>query len=450
MIRQPTSRRLDHFTNPCSNNLVPVKARQSEYKAVGIRELREAEGKLSFRQRASAHARYLDSMRAARQDTYLREVVSPADREVVIRDPFTNDARRMLMFASNNYLGAANDPHVLEKVRTGIREFGVGLGGPPLLNGYSHLMRELEERLSAHKGKEATMLFSSGYLANLALASALPQARDRFLYDELHHASFRDGARLGRGHFEAFPHNDTAALETLLKLELEEPNATTFVTVEGVYSMDGDLCPLPEVVRLCKEHDAVLVLDDAHGTGVIGENGAGTAEHFGLGDEVEIIMGTFSKAIAMTGAYISASRDVIKFLRFFARPYIFSAALPPVSLLAVHGALDIIENEPERRQRLRENVQSLVRLLDKFELAATPEAAIVSVLVPEWLNIRAASYAFHQKGIFLSAIEYPAVPENAQRFRISVMVSHTRDDLNRLATAFEEVWADPMVRIDGE
>jgi glycine C-acetyltransferase len=193
-----------------------------------------------------------------------------------------------------------------------------------------------------------------------------------------------------------------------------------------------------------------LVLDDAHGTGVIGENGAGTAEHFGLEDEVEIVMGTFSKAIAMTGAYISASREIIKLLRFFARPYIFSAALPPVSLLAVHGALDIIENEPELRQRLRDNVQYLVQRLDGFKRAATPEAAIVSILVPVWMNIRSASYAFHQKGIFLSAIEYPAVPENAQRFRISVMVNHTRQDLEKLAIAFEEVWADPGVRIEGE
>ena len=238
------------------------------------------------------------------------------------------------------------------------------------------------------------------------------------------------------------------ALETLLKLEPETPNATTFVTVEGVYSMDGDLCPLPKVVHLCKKHDAVLVLDDAHGVGVMGENGAGTAEHFGLEDEVEIIMGTFSKALAMTGAYISASMEIIKLLRFVARPYVFSAALPPVALLAVHGALDIIEQEPERRERLRDNVRYLTRLLDKFKRAAKPGAAIVSILVPEWMNIRAANYAFHQKGIFLSAIEYPAVPEDAQRFRISVMANHTREDLERLATAFEEVWVDPKVRIE--
>ena len=422
----------------------------AEYQPIGIRGLLEAGAQLPFRQRASAFARYLDSMHAARQDTYLREVISPTDREVAIRDPFTKEVRRMLMFASNNYLGAANHPHVLQKVHNGIREYGVGLGGPPLLNGYSRLMRELEERLSAQKGKEATMLFSSGYLANLALASALPPPRDRVLYDELHPASFHDGTRLGRGQFEAFPHNDTMALEALLKLEPEAPNATTFVTVEGIYSMDGDLCPLPEVVSLCKQHDSVLVLDDAHGTGVIGENGGGTAEHFGLEGEVDIIMGTFSKAIAMTGAYISASQEIIKHLRFLARPYFFSSALPPVSLLAVHGALDIIENEPERRQRLRDNVQYLAQLLDKFERTATPEAAIVSILVPKWMDIRAANYAFHQKGIFLSAIEYPAVPENAQRFRISVMVNHTRQDLERLATAFDEVWADPTVRIEGE
>ena len=183
------------------------------------------------------------------------------------------------------------------------------------------------------------MIFSSGYLANLALASTLPDLRDRFLYDELHHASFLDGTRLGRGQFEAFPHNDTMALKAILKSKSNAPNATTFVTVEGVYSMDGDLCPLPEVVRLCKEHDCILVLDDAHGTGVIGENGAGTAEHFGLEDDVEIIMGTFSKAIAMTGAYISASREIIKLLRFFARPlHFFRSAASSVPAGCARGA----------------------------------------------------------------------------------------------------------------
>jgi glycine C-acetyltransferase len=419
------------------------------YKSLGVRDLLDAGAQLPFREKATAFSRYMDGMHAARQDTYLREVVSPADREVLVRDPFTKDIRRMLMFASNNYLGAANHPHVLERIRQGIREYGVGLGGPPLLNGYSRLMRELEERLSAHKQKEDTMLFSSGYLANLALASALPDTRDRFLYDELHHASFRDGTRLGRGAFEEFPHNDTAALEQCLTLPAEDPNTTTFVTVEGVYSMDGDLCPLPEVVRLCKEHDSVLVLDDAHGTGVLGETGAGTAEHFGLENDVEILMGTFSKAIAMTGAYISASKEIIKLLRYLARPYIFSAALPPVSLLAVHGAMDLIEQEPERRQQLRDNVRYLTQRLGQFDFAAPPEAAIVSVLAPAWMNLRAANYAFHQKGIFLSAIEYPAVPENAPRFRVSVIANHTRADLDTLATAFEEVWADPKTRKEG-
>lgn len=424
-----------------------MNTKKSTHKPIGIKGLLKSGAQLDFRQRAEAYARYLDEAHSARQDTYLREVVSPMDREVVVRDPFTKEVRYMLMFASNNYLGAANHPHVLEKIREGIAKYGAGLGGPPLLNGYSSLMRELEDRLSAQKGKEATMIFSSGYLANLALASALPVTRDRFYYDELHHASFHDGTRLGRAHFEAFPHNDTNALESLLRHDDELTNASTFVTVEGVYSMDGDLCPLPEITRLCKEHDALLVLDDAHGTGVIGENGAGTAEHFGMEDEVDIIMGTFSKAIAMTGAFISASKEIIKLLRFSARPYLFSAALPPVALLAVHGALDVIENEPERRERLRESVRYLVSLLEEFELAARPEAAIVSVMVPEWMNIRVANYIFHQQNIFLSAIEYPAVPENKQRFRVSVMVNHTRKDLERLAAAFRIVWAEPEVRV---
>jgi len=414
-------------------------------KASGLKRYLYEGRTLPFYSRTAAFSAFMENLRSSRQVTYFREVLSPSDREVLVTDPFTGDVRTMLLFASNNYLNLATHPHVLETVRSGMLKYGVGIGGPPLLSGYSRLMRQLEDRLSAQKAKEATLLFSSGYQANLSLAAALPGPYDTFIYDELSHASLHDGTRLGKGHFRRFRHNDVADLRTLLEGSSGPAGASTFVGVEGVYSMDGDLCPLPQIVSLCKKHEAVLVLDDAHGSGVMGDRGAGTAEHFGVEDDVDIIMGTFSKAFAMSGGFISSTKEVVQYLRFFARPYMFSAALPPISLLALLGSLDVMENEPERPSILKSNVTYLSPLLEKYGLVANPEAAIICLAVPEWMDIRKANYVLHQQGIFLNAIEPPAVATGAERFRISVMVNHTKDDLDRLAEAIDHVWNDQTV-----
>ncbi|MCB9282573.1 MAG: pyridoxal phosphate-dependent aminotransferase family protein [Lewinellaceae bacterium] len=412
---------------------------QLKEKDLGLRDFLQLQKQQALEERATTFTAFSDEARRRGANTYARMVVSPADRKVVIQDPFSGKLRAMLMFASNNYLGLANHPYVKEKVKAAIDKFGVGLGGPPLLNGYTRLMSELEARLAALKKKPAALVFSSGYGANLGLISALVKENDRVLYDELSHASFHDGLRMAKARADSFAHNDLTQLEALLKADGKK-SLNLFVGVEGVYSMDGDMAPLDKIVELCHRYGAFLWLDDAHGTGILGEHGGGTAEEHGVEESIDLSMGTFSKAFAVTGGFLAASREIIEYIRYFARPYVFSAALPPVLLAAVLAGLDVLEQEPERRTELRNISQYAAEKLRPFGLTVDPQAAIIAIRVPEWMNIRRANYLIHQRGIFLNAIEFPAVPENQQRFRISLMVNHTKEDVDLLAAVLEEVW----------
>jgi glycine C-acetyltransferase len=372
--------------------------------------------------------------------SYRRVVTSPADREVEVIDPRTGAPRRMLMFGSNNYLGLANHPYVRAAVAAAIDRFGVGLGGPPLLNGTTRLHQELEERLSALKHAEATALFASGYGANVGLVTALADPRqDAVIFDEYSHASLVDAVRMAGLRPMTFPHNDVDALAAALT-DPGTRRGDTFVGVEGVYSMDGDLAPLDRIVPLCRQHGAFLVLDDAHGTGVLGEGGSGAASHFGVAGQVDITMGTFSKAFGMAGGFVSASRPLVEYLRFFARSYMFSASLPPVVVAAVLAGLDVLEREPERIERLRGNVRYAAAALARLGLRLAPEAAILTLRAPRGMDVRRAAARFHEAGIFLNSVEYPAVPRDEQRLRISLMASHTRGDIDRLVGRIEEIW----------
>lgn len=377
----------------------------------------------------------------------MRCINSPTDREVRIVDPLSGESRSMLMFGSNSYLGLADHPHVRERAQRAIDEFGVGLGGPPLLNGYTTLHRELEERLAALKGTEDALIFSSGYSANVGLVTGLMNSKDVVLYDSYSHASFCDGIKMAGVQSFRFPHNDLVQLRRLLEQNASEDH-DTYVGVEGVYSMDGDIAPLDVLVDLCEEFGAILIVDDAHGTGVMGKHGHGTAEHFGVESRIPITMGTFSKAFSVTGAFVAGSRDVINYLRFFARSYMFSASLPPPVVATVLAGLEVMEREPERLETLRENVRYATEGLRRLGFTMNPEAAIIPILVPTAIDIRKASRKFHERGIFINSVEYPAVPVSQQRFRVSMMATHTIDDIDRLLTAVKEVWAECATAAD--
>ena len=363
-------------------------------------------------------------------------------RSVRVFDNKKQENREMLMFASNNYLGFAAHPYIKERVASAIKKFGVGLGGPPLLNGYTILMHELEERISSLKGKEDTLIFSSGYNANLGLMSAISSKKNVFLVDNLSHASLFDGLRLNKSNYKTFKHNDIEDIHQNIR-ELNHNNFDeSFICVEGVYSMDGDLSNLPEISKLAKKYNAFTVLDDAHGTGVLGENGGGTAEFFNLENEIDISMGTFSKAFALTGGFLSGDKEIIEYIRYFSRPYVFSAAMPPVLIVALLAGLDLVEKEPWRRKKVLENAKYAMRKLSGFKLTATPQAAIISIHVPNWIDIRKANAKLDRMGIFINAIEYPAVELNDQRFRISITAEHTKEDIDKLVESLKEVWND--------
>jgi len=397
--------------------------------------------RLTLNERLTSFSNIYKESNDTQHNFYSRQVISSADRQVEVIDPLTNKPKKMLMFGSNNYLGLANHPHVCEMVHKTIDRYGAGIGGPPLLNGYTSLIRKLEERLSFLKHAEDTLLFSSGYSTNLGLISGLVNFNDIVFFDEYSHASFCDGIKLGKVKKSTFHHNNIDELTTLLEEKSKVLRGDTFVGVEGVYSMDGDLAPLDVIVPLCRRNKATLIVDDAHGTGVMGSNGSGTSEYFGKSKEIDINMGTFSKVFAMTGGFISASKPAINYLRFFARSYMFSASLPPVVVAAVLAGLDVIEKEPERRQMLFNNVKYAAESLRRFGFVTEPKAGIITLRVPENMNIREAANHFHHAGIFLNAIEYPAVPVNEQRFRISMMATHTKDDINKLIECVEETWS---------
>lgn len=397
--------------------------------------------KFSFTERMTFFSNFIKEQVNQKHYFYMRETNSAADREVEVNDRYTGKQRKFLMFGSNNYLGLANHPHVREKVKECINQYGVGIGGPPLLNGYTRLCRSLEERLAAIKKKEDAIIFSSGYSTNIGIVTSLVNKDDLILYDELSHASLVDGLTIHRKKALRFRHNDIENLSHMLQKYGNQPHRDVFVSVEGVYSMDGDIARLDEIVPVCKRHHTILILDDAHGTGVMGKKGHGTAEHFDVEDGIDVAMGTFSKAFAVTGGFVCASKPLIDYLRFFARSYMFSAALSPMVLAAVDAALDVVEREPHRRKQLSDNIQYLTQKLNAIGFDIHPLTPIFVLPVPDYMEIRKAAYQFHQRGIFLNAVEYPAVPRRLQRFRISLMSDHTQEDMDRLITAIEEVWA---------
>ena len=393
--------------------------------------------KLRFRERLTNFSEAMNYQRKGEQHLYFRAIDSATDRVVKVIDK-SGISRKMLMFGSNNYLGLANHPHVISKVNETLKEYGAGVAGPPLLNGYSRPMVVLEERLSALKGTESTLIFTSGYNANLGLVTGVCTRHDLIIADEYCHASFFDGIKLLKGRCLTFKHNDVGELENLLRENQSEGDI--FIAVEGIYSMDGDVSPLDKVVTVAKKYNALVLLDDAHGTGVMGSKGEGTLHAFGIDWSDEIILGTFSKSFAVNGGFISGSEELIKYLRFMARPYMFSASLPPVTIAAVLAGLDVLEKEPWRRQQLHDNVRYLTAKLRRFGLAAEPQGGIIALSVPATANIRIMANQFNDAGIFLNAIEFPAVPFNKQRFRISVMANHTPEDLDKLISVVEEVW----------
>lgn len=354
------------------------------------------------------------------------------------QDPVVSmNGRMMVMVGSNNYLGLTNHPKVKEAAMEAIRKYGSGCAGSRFLNGTLDIHVALEEKLARFMRKEAALVFSTGFQVNLGVISALAGKDDIVIIDKMDHASIIDGCRLSYGEVKKFRHNDMADLERVFSAS---PAGAAFVVVDGVFSMEGDIVKLPEVLGITRRHGGRLMIDDAHGIGVLGKTGRGTAEHFGLEAEVDIIMGTYSKSLASIGGFVAGSEEVIHYIKHFARSLIFSASPPPASIAAVSAALDIIESEPERLERLRRNTWKMIdgfRGLG-FETGPT-ETPIVPIIVGENETAFRMAIMLQHEGVFANVAVSPAVPNGRALIRTSFMATHTEEHLDIVLEAFKKV-----------
>ncbi len=345
------------------------------------------------------------------------------------------DGRETLLFCTNDYLGLANHPEIKEAAKRAIEDHGAGSGASRLVAGTLPIHKELEAELARFKGAEAAVVFGSGYLANIGTISALTKESDVVYSDGLNHASIVDACRLSRADVRVFPHADARALREMLGGE--KTAGRRLIVTDGVFSMDGDIAPLPDLAQLAAEFDCRLMVDDAHATGVVGPGGKGTAAHFGLSGSVEIQMGTLSKALGSYGAFIVGSRDLIDLLINRARSFIFTTALPPASAAAALEALRVVEREPERRERLWRNAASLKEGLVSagFDIGLT-ETFIIPVIVSDARDCVRMADALLDERVFAQAIRPPTVPEGASRLRVVPTAEHTEDDIAFALEAF--------------
>jgi 8-amino-7-oxononanoate synthase len=360
---------------------------------------------------------------------YFREISSAQDTVVTI------DGKPVLMFGSNSYLGLTNHPEVKKAAIDATEHYGTGCSGSRFLNGSLDIHRKLEEELAELVGLPAAVVFSTGFQANLGVIASMVDRGEYVITDRMDHASILDGCRLSFGRKLKFLHNDVEDLERVLRsLPLESGK---LVVVDGVYSMEGDIAPLPDITRLCDRYRAALMVDDAHGIGVMGRSGAGTVNHFGLEKKVSIIMGTFSKSLASLGGFIAADEDTIEYLKHRARALIFSASMPPSNVEAVRAALRIMKREPERIARLWENT---THMRDGLRASGydtgLSETPIIPVRVGDSLTAFKMCKELQNEGVFVNPVVAPAVPEGDCILRVSLMATHTSEQVD---TALEKI-----------
>ncbi len=345
--------------------------------------------------------------------------------------------KRRLMLASNSYLGLVDEPRVKQAAMEAVENYGTGSGGSRLTTGNLLLHEELEQALAHAKGTEAALLFNTGYMANVGILSALGNQDTVMFSDELNHASIIDGCRLSRARTVVYRHNDMRDLEEKIR---QNPAARGIIVSDAVFSMDGDIACLPQILELAERYQLFSMVDEAHATGVIGKTGQGIVEYYGLTKKPDILMGTLSKALASEGGYVCGSQMLIEYLRNTARSFIFSTSLAPASLGAAKAALQILSGEPGRVARLQQNTQDFCAALKRHGIPAASESAIVPLLVgDEGRASRIAARLFEQ-GVFLSAIRYPTVAQGKARLRAALMATHQRDDLVWAAERIAEAW----------
>ncbi|MCK1994806.1 8-amino-7-oxononanoate synthase [Peribacillus muralis] len=348
------------------------------------------------------------------------------------------NGQKMLMFASNNYLGLAQDQRVIEASIQATERFGTGSTGSRLTTGHSIIHEKLETKLAQFKQTEAAILLNTGYMANMAALTTIVGKGDLILSDEVNHASIIDGCRLSRAETVIYSHADLDDLE--VKLQSNRGFKRTLIVTDGVFSMDGDIAPLPGIVDLAERYGALIMVDDAHATGVLGKDGRGTSEHFGLKGKVDIEMGTLSKAIGAEGGFLAGSRSLIDFILNKARPFIFSTALSPGVVAGALAAVDIIMTEPERREHLQCMSRRLYEELTYLGYTVTGgETPILGIICGKPEQATLLSKELHKYGIYAPAIRPPTVPIGTSRIRLTLMAQHQETHMDHVICAFKAI-----------
>ena len=383
-------------------------------------------------------ARYTmaDDVKAQGVYPYYRPISSGQDPLVRMAD-----GTEVLMFGSNSYLGLSDDPRLKEAAIKAIEKYGTSCSGSRFLNGTLDLHEELEAKLARFVGKEEAVTYSTGFQVNLGVVSCLAPRGGYVFLDALDHACIIDGSRLGFSDVRKVPHNDMAVLER--RLRGTPRGAQKLIVVDGIYSMEGDLAPLPEIVQLAQKYNASIMVDDAHALGVIGENGSGTASHFGLTAETDLIMGTFSKSFGSLGGFIAGSKNVINFIKHNSRSLIFSASMTPAAVAAATTALDIMISEPQRREHLWEvtrHAQEAFRAAG-FDIGHT-QSPIIPLFVRDTIKAMKIVTLAYEQGVFITPVIAPAVPEKDVLIRFALMATHSVEQVDRAVSVLTGIFRD--------
>lgn len=364
---------------------------------------------------------------------YFRAISSEQDTEVIM------NGKKVLMFGSNSYMGLTNHPKVIEAAVEATRKYGTGMAGSPFLNGTLTIHKDLEARLADYVGKEDAMIYSTGFGVNLGVVSTLTGREDYIILDEQDHASIIEGRRLSFSNYLKYKHNDMESLEAQLKKC--EPDKVKLIVTDGVFSMEGDVANLPEIVRLAKQYNATVMVDEAHGIGVFGRQGRGTCDHFGVTEDVDLIMGTFSKSLASLGGFIATDKTITNYLRHHSRSYIFTASITPASTAAVNAALDIIEAEPERQEHLWKITKFALENFRAMgcEIGHTSTPIIPLFIRDDYKTFRVTRDLLDE-GVFVNPVVTPAVAPQDTLIRYSLMATHTEEQVQRSLEAIEKVF----------
>jgi glycine C-acetyltransferase len=370
---------------------------------------------------------------------YGRTGCAPVGRNMQYKELFSDAFQEVLVFGSNSYLNMSMHPYVLDKVCAAVRKYGTGTGGSPAFSGYTRQHQALEARLATLAGHEDALLLPSGYVANLCWVNGLMTRQDILFYDKHSHASVINAIKMTGVKFFPYDPDNLPALEKLIaEIRARPGKVQLFATVEGVRSNDGSVIELEQLLKLCQDNDIFTVLDDAHGVGILGERGWGTLEHLGLIGQADMRMSTCSKALGAQGAWVSGSKEAICYLRSYAKPYVFTTALAQPTVAAIDAALDVLEQEPERRAAVHSNRVYLTAALVEagFQVGHT-ESGIVPLYLPDG-TAGHFNRRLYERGLFVNVMEYPMVAPGAERLRFSLMAEHTHEDIERAVALVTE------------